>query len=61
MAYGPSTKYFPVRPDLESVNNHFLHIYEHSEDEVRKKKTKICTENLSVVAFAFLAVNNLDV
>ena len=71
MVYGPSAaaKYFPVRPDLNSVNKHFIiwalyTIHEHSEYEVwTKKVTQICTENLSkmLFAFPFLAVNNLDV
>ena len=67
--YGPSAKYFPVRPDLNSVNKHCIiwalyTIHEHPEYEVwTKQVTKICTENLSkmLFAFTFLAVNNLDV
>ena len=65
----PRAEYFPVRPDLNSVNKHFIiwalyTIHEHSEYEVwTKQVTKICTENLSemLFAFTFLAVNNLDV
>ena len=67
--YRPSATYFPVRPDLNSVNKHFIiwalyTIHEHSEYEVwTKQVTKICTENLSnmLFAFTFLAVNNLGV
>ena len=61
----PRAKYFPVRPDLDSVNKHFIiwalyTIHEHSEYEVC---TKVCTDNVSnmMFAFPFLAVNNLDV
>ena len=65
----PRAKYFPVRPDLNSVDKHFVvwtlyAIHEHSEYEVLTKiSKKICTENLSnmLVAFAFLVVNNVDV
>ena len=63
--FGPRAKYFPVQPDLNSVNKHFIiwdlyTIHEHSEYEFW---TKSCTEKLSNVlfAFVFLAVNNLDV
>ena len=38
----PRAKYFPVLPDLNSVNKHFIirslyTIHEQSEDDVRKK------------------------
>ena len=68
----PRVKYFPVVPDLNSVNKHFIiwalnaiHKHPEPEDEVWTKKLQICTERLSMynmlLAFAFLAVNNLDI
>ena len=68
-AYGPSAKYFPVRPNLNSVNKQSYGLFTlfMSTQKMKlgkiKKKTKICTENLSnmLFAFAFVAVNYLDV
>ena len=60
--------YWLSESDLNSVNNHFIiwvlyTIHEHSEyEDWTKQVTKICTENLSnmLFAFIFLAINNLD-
>ena len=56
-------KYFPDRPDLNSVNKHFIiwalnTIHEHSENKFGQKTFKF-TQMLFV--FPFLIVNNLDV